>query len=253
MWKCVHDTRVSARVGFVGLACSNLAVRYKMPFEYREPVLPKRGDKLFVHDRNNWEMDAILDPHRGDDYAYREGYRLAGRILTEAAAKGGGVDMLVYPICHAYRHCVELALKQLMFLGCRIVGRQMTPAEDKLYKNSHNLAQLLTSFQAIEAEVSAGLGDSYPKAEFDGVAAYIEQLHEVDAGSFSFRYPFTKNGEVSLGPLQRINLAQFSEKMERLCTLLEGMDLYYKKIVQWNAEMYSQYAADMYSDYDPSF
>lgn len=224
-----------------------------MPFEYKEPILPKRGDKLFVHDRENWKMDALIDSQRGDDYAYRHGYRTAGQILTEAAEQRGRVDMLVYPICHAYRHFVELTLKQLIFIGCRLIEREMTPAENKLYRSSHSLAKLWAAYRVIESQTSAYVGDSYPETDLDGVAAYIEQLHEVDAGSFSFRYPLTKEGRVSLGQLKRINVVQFSEKMESLCTLLEGMALYCKEMVHWNAEMYSQYAADMYSDQSPDY
>jgi len=76
---------------------------------------PKKGDVLFASDSSLWQMDARLDYRPCDDYPYRQGYRRAGRILTEwIAANSHDVDFLVYPICHAYRHFVELTLKMLI-------------------------------------------------------------------------------------------------------------------------------------------
>lgn len=84
---------------------------------------PRKEDVLFSSNRTLWQMDAILDYRPGNDYTYRQGYRRAGRILTEHIAAGRGeVDFLVFPICHAYRHFVELSLKRLMLLASQLAG-----------------------------------------------------------------------------------------------------------------------------------
>lgn len=206
-----------------------------------ELPVPRRGDVLFTGVRAAWHLDALLDYGQNNDYAYRQGYRRAGRILTEHAAREREVDLLVFPICHAYRHFTELALKRLIFAGCKVVGREMTKAEAKLQGEKHNLAALWAAFKVIEKEVSAQTGiDSPPPEQMDGIEAYIEQLHAVDEGSFSFRYALTKTGEVSLGELKRINLGNFSDLMERLCDYLDGFDMYYGELIQQAHDMYGE-------------
>jgi hypothetical protein len=44
---------------------------------------PKKEDVLFSGDPASWHTDAILNYQDDGDYAYRTGYRLAGRVLTE--------------------------------------------------------------------------------------------------------------------------------------------------------------------------
>ena len=205
--------------------------------EYLRPKPPERGDRLFVQDRENWPMDAMLDSQHGDSFAYREGYRMAGQILTQHAERGW-VDFLVYPICHSYRHYIELTLKHLMRYGCRLAERELTPEELKLNTESHDLMRLWTRFKLMEREVAAVTGESYPPKEMDGISAYIEQLHAIDKGSFSFRYPQTKAGSVSV-PLERINLTRFGEAMERLCTALGSIDSYYGHMISATEDMYS--------------
>jgi hypothetical protein len=184
-------------------------------------------DNNFDLDRANWHMNACLDPHSGNDFAYREGYKMAGKILTEWAAQNGWVDFLVYPVCHSYRHYVELTLKHLMVYGCRLAEREMTLDELKRSTHSHDLRLLWDCCKKIEQDVAAVTGESFPSAELDEVTSYIEQLRAVDEDSISFRYALNKEGNVSLGPRKHINLAAFAEAMERLCTSLEIIGNYY--------------------------
>lgn len=167
--------------------------------DYVPPVVPHKSDILFGSDRARWQMDAMLDYRPGNDYTYRQGYRRAGRLLTQSVAERGDADFLVFPICHAYRHFVELTLKRLIREGCNAVHREMTAAEFSLQNNSHSLRALWTAFKVVQDEVSQISGGTLPPDEVEGIEAYIEQLHAVDKGSFSFRYPLTKDGEVSVG------------------------------------------------------
>ena len=137
---------------------------------------------------------------------------------------------------------MELTLKHLMLSGCRVIEREMTPQETGLHVNSHDLSQLFACFKRIEKEASKVTGESYPSKEMDGIAAYIEQLHKVDKYSYSFRYPLNKDGDVSLGPLERINIGHFSEQMERLSRALEQIDCYFGQILSAMADMYSDYS-----------
>ena len=214
-----------------------------------EFVIPRKEDILFASNRAAWHMDAMLDYRSGDDYAYRQGYRRAGRILTEYASERREVDFLVYPICHAYRHYVELSLKGLIAHGCRVVGREMSESELKLCTTSHNLRALWDAFKIVEEEVSEGTGSETPPLEqLEGIDAYIDQLHAVDAASFSFRYALTKKGDVALGTIERINLGQFSDHMEGLCNYLEGWGSYYADLIQATHDMYSDFGDPMFGD-----
>jgi hypothetical protein len=94
---------------------------------------PKKEDVLFSGDPESWNTDAILNYQDDGDYAYRTGYRLAGRVLTEYAIKNNEADYLVFPICHAYRHFVELSLKRLIVVGSGFARRGLTEVE-KSYK-----------------------------------------------------------------------------------------------------------------------
>jgi hypothetical protein len=164
-------------------------------------------------------MDAMLDYRPGNDFTYREGYRRAGRLLTEWVAEHGEADFLVFPICHAYRHFVELILKRLIREGCRVIPRGMTPGRRSRLSNKQKLG------------ISAS-GRQIPQEGLAGIEVYIEQLHRLDAKSFTFRYPLNKDGTVSIGTIERINIAQFAEYMDRLCNYLEGIEAYYGHLIE---------------------
>lgn len=220
-----------------------------------ELPVPRKEDVLFASNQAAWRMDAIIDFRPGHDYAYREGYRRTGRILTEYAAERGEVDFLVYPICHAYRHYVELSLKRLMLVACRLLDREMTDKERKIQTGSHNLQILWETFKLINKEVDDETGiEPAPPEQMEGIESYIGQIHAIDEGSFSFRYALTKSGAVNLEGVDRINLAQFSECMEALCNYLDGWDSYFAEYVQLANERRDDYARDMYSDMgDPMY
>ena len=146
--------------------------------EKEEFRTPNKEDVLFASDQALWQMDAILDYRPGNDYTYRQGYRRAGRLLTEHIGAGkGDVDFLVFPICHAYRHFVELSLKRLMLLSAQLAGRRLTPAEANLQGGSHKLQQLWDAFRLLnkEAELATGINPPPPE-HLDGIEAYIAQL-----------------------------------------------------------------------------
>jgi hypothetical protein len=211
-----------------------------------EAPTPRKGDVLFGPDASLWQMDAVMDFRPGNDYPYREGYRRAGRILTEYVAEHRGEqDVLVFPICHAYRHFVELSLKRLIRVGCSLINRELTERESSLCNGIHNLRALWNAFVAIGDELKTEEGiDPPPDEDMEGIEDYIDQLHAVDAGSFSFRYPLTKTGEVSIQGITRINLGRFCERMEGLCNYLEGFEAYYDHLKEVQADMMSDYAPD---------
>jgi hypothetical protein len=102
-------------------------------------------------------------------------------------------------------------------------------------------------FKKIAGEIESRTGTSPPPKEvIEGIEDYINQLHSVDSGSFAFRYSLTKKGDVTVGDLPRINLARFSEHMERLCDDLEGYDSHYVELVNFRQDMLTEYSPDYY-------
>lgn len=97
----------------------------------------------------------------------------------------------------------------------------------------------------VEAEAKTGIAPPPPE-HTDGIEAYIHQLHAVDAGSFSFRYPLAKDGKVNLDGIERINVGRFSECMESLCNYLDGWDSYFADIIQTNNEIQNEVYGEMY-------
>lgn len=202
---------------------------------------PRKEDVLFKGDREAWRSDAMLDfPPDGD--IYRAGYRRAGRILAEYVDGHGEADFLVFPICHAYRHFVELSLKGLMLSALRLLERDLTEKEHRLQNGSHNLQELWSAFKPMNLEVQASTGIEPPPLEqLEGIEAYIAQLHAVDKGSFSFRYPLTKDGAVNLAGIDRINVRNFSDCMELLCGYLDGWDSYFADMISTANEISTEY------------
>jgi hypothetical protein len=210
---------------------------------------PHKDDVLFAEDKTLSRMDAAVGQHVGD-FTYREGYRRAGRILTEHVAAHGEADFLVFPICHSYRHFVELSLKRLIALGCRVAHREMNPAEAKLQSEKHDLHRLWSTFKTIEQEIIKEADQPpAPPEDMQGIEAYIDQLHRVDPGSFSFRYAVTTKGEATLEGVEQINVGRFCQYMERLCNYLEGFEEYYGHLIQVEQDMYSDCGPGHY--YDP--
>ena len=58
----------------------------------------------------------------------------------------------------------------------------------------------------------------------------------------SFRYALNTMGDVSLGSMERINIAWFAELMERHCTSLEAIAIITKEMPSGLEDMYRDYS-----------
>jgi hypothetical protein len=203
-----------------------------MDIETLRPIPPRKLDVLTAEDKTRHQMNAIVQPWRGDR-PYREGYRRAGKILTTHVAEHGGASYLVYPICHSYRHFIELTLKGLIALGCIVAHRDITATEEKLRSRSHRLWDLWKTFMVIELEISVARDiEPRPLEDMQGIEAYIKQLDAMDPGSDHFRYSLTIKGQSTLQGLDQINVGHFGECMDRLCWYLEGFDTFYTHLLE---------------------
>jgi hypothetical protein len=213
---------------------------------------PKKGDVLFLSvsseegNRDDWELNAVVG--KADDYAYSEGYRLAGRIVADhVIQKPLDADFLVYPIVFLYRHYVELQLKRLIPMGALLVNQVID--RNRLLK--HPLDELWALFEPILQEAAQGTGAATPE-EIEGLSWYVSELNKFDPGSFSGRYPLDRQGVPYIDNRKHpaINIGVLAEGMERLTGYLFGLGEAFREAHQFECEMEGEARAEDMDYYD---
>jgi hypothetical protein len=174
-------------------------------------------DKLFKSDNSPWRANACLNWRNQDVNskwsAYADGYKEAADVLVEYAKENRSqIDFLVYPIVFNYRHYLELRLKELI-----LKGRELYDIEETL-KTNHNLLSLWTECR----EILERVWPKGPKKDLDKIGSRINEFHEKDATSYSFRYPVKKDGQETIPDLTHINLIHLSDKITEMSELLDG-------------------------------
>lgn len=178
---------------------------------------PKEGDVLFSSGEE-WTNNAHIYPLHGADRmdlyvaGYREGAELlAGHMIKIRREK----DTLIYPTVFLWRHYTELRLKSLIHQA-RLL-KHKSPKEDLNHRMPglwHEVRQLLRE-----------IGHYYNQDSLGAVDQIIDQFDEIDASSFVFRYPTSKDGAPSLPPgLRRIDIPNLDRVMKRLSSFLDSAD-----------------------------
>ncbi|MEQ1749550.1 MAG: hypothetical protein ABL974_09025, partial [Prosthecobacter sp.] len=138
-------------------------------------------------------------------WSYAEAAQMLARHLNE---DGFYIDIGVHPICFLYRHSLELQFKQIVWDGRQLIGED---ARIEQLCRSHALTPLWSEIEAIMNQV-------WPDLPFPDEALLVREVvtwfHEVDPGSFAFRYPFDKNLQASLSEFRHINLSTLVAAME---------------------------------------
>lgn len=201
-----------------------------------EDRFPQFGD-LPLEDGQPWQLNACIGQLPcGNMGAYIEGYRVAAKaLLAHVEDTGRYQDFLVYPLAFLWRHCLELQLKELVWLH-----RQLNDSEQAT-KLDHDLQELWKQGRTIAIELE-------PDTErycvvVDGIVA---QLDTIDHRSTGFRYPWEKSGQPTLEGLpERVNLGRLNEVMERTIFFLgcgaSELSRQLDSKREWEAEMRSYY------------
>lgn len=145
------------------------------------------------------------------------GYIKAGDALVEQCERTNSrLDRheFVYPILFCYRHGLELAMKWIIGRYGRFAG--ISP-NDHLY---HDLWQLRRVCKQIILEVGSD-GDG---EDLRAVERVVKDFHELDRGSFSFRYSRGKDGMVISLPNVSFDLANIADVMKGVNNLFTGAD-----------------------------
>jgi hypothetical protein len=174
---------------------------------------PKKHDQLFKGAGQTMSVACLnfVADHLG---FYANGYKRAAELLAEHAKQAiGEIDVLVYPIISLYRQYLELRLKEIIRDGSELIG------EPREYPTTHNLSQLWRLSREIMEKVYTG----DPTEPLDAAGNIIAQFSQKDPASTAFRYPIDRNGKKSLPDLTHLDLTNFSDVMEGLSSLLEGV------------------------------
>lgn len=178
---------------------------------------PSKGDRL-LRAEGEWNKAVSFENQEIARYVYIwEGYMHAGAALVEECERTDSrLDRheLVYPILFCYRHSLELAMKWIIGQYGRYAG---VDASDHLH---HDLWTLWGACKKVILEVGSD-------GETEGLAAVeqvVKDFHDLDKGSFSFRYSTDKNGATIRLPNVAFDLANIKRVMEAVNNLFTGAD-----------------------------
>jgi hypothetical protein len=108
-------------------------------------------------------------------------------------------DFRAYPVVFLYRHAIELYLKAALCIGEPMLSLKGQPPVAKNRLNTHDLVVLREEWERVREAYAWAWNPSNPYfPTIERFRDVIQELHEVDEGSYAFRYPLDKKGLPSL-------------------------------------------------------
>lgn len=191
------------------------------------PPLPSAEDKLF-DTAEDWWNNACLNFIHDSWSTYAIGYKDAADILvTRVEEKQRYQDTLVYPIVFLYRQYLELAFKDLIRKGRRLLDI------NEPFPKTHKIDALWRTFGQLLLEISPD--DSVE--EIRQIGRLISEFCVVDPTSMAFRYPEDKDGNQSLPSLNHFNLRNVRDVIGKIHTILYGADAQISEYLSIKADM----------------
>lgn len=178
---------------------------------------PRQGDRLFQWD-NDYHFNACINCIGPTLSTVATSYKDGADALACATRRGDVMlDRAILPIVFLYRQYIELSLKAIIETARGAEGRGAD------YPKHHKLKELWAEAKGL---IRQHYGQDTPP-EIDYIDPCIEEFHDHDPESFSFRYPTDKKGNVNLRGLSHINLRNLYETMDHMASFLDciGGDL----------------------------
>lgn len=204
------------------------------------------NNNLFGEAPKRRGMDnAVVGGRWAGSYAYVNGYYFAASVLAESALRDQPKDILFYPICFNYRHCIELHLKALIIEVRKLhdvhtkVGEPVRELPSQPKMKPHCLSDLLHYVEKLLVLFSEEKMNA-------SVKKTILELDEIDFDGQAFRYDSRLNDTPTLPNESWVDLRNVMEKMKEAHFHLIGIDM-------WMADqrgMASAILADMNPDYE---
>ncbi len=143
-----------------------------------------------------------------------EGYKQGADLMVERALEDRvALDVLIFPIIFCYRHYIELSLKHLIANYGPIVGVSSS-------WKTHDLSTLWNTVKIVAKNYGVEDEDN-PESI---VTHIITEFEKLDRGSFSFRYPFDKEGSLIELGLESCDLVNLANVMKGLEGYLDGLN-----------------------------
>ena len=187
---------------------------------------PAEGRRRLFRKGGGLSTQAQLGMFGYDDYLIASGFQSAAQILAASLKEGGPhPHLLVYPLVFDYRQFVELMLKHIV----RSMQSFATFANDSKVDaalSAHAIEPLIELIAAGMEAVDAQLAQS---EEMNVLKGRICEFHEMDPGSYAFRYTRDKRGKRYNEPNTKFDLAAFAAEMEEVAALLYDLS-------EWSVE-----------------
>jgi len=188
-----------------------------MTFQFgNEFKWPKKGDRL-LRAESDWQKSVVFEERQiARDVHIWDGYmRAAAALVAQCQSSDRALrHELVYPILFCYRHGLELAIKWIIDRYGRYTD---IPGEERAH---HNLWQLWKICKQVIIEVGSDGDDDSLQA----VEQVVKDFHDLDKGSFSFRYSTDKEGALIRLPNVAFDLTNIKDVMEAVNNLFVGAD-----------------------------
>ncbi|MBC8485548.1 MAG: hypothetical protein H8D45_05865 [Bacteroidetes bacterium] len=188
----------------------------------KELFKPKMPDFTF----NNAVVGSVFT----NEWIYAHCYKEAANALVNIALEKHRMDVMFYPICYLYRHCIEITLKELIRDLNKLIEIKKSIGDiafnDEKYKvnikkltNNHNLESL---FNNLEQRLRLFSDESIPQ----NIRNTVLQLNNFDSNSQRFRYSKFKKKEVKLiksfPDIEHINLNKIKDELGEAINFLQG-------------------------------
>lgn len=142
-------------------------------------------------------------------------YRNSAFLLANSVNNGTPIDIISLPLLFLLRHSIELGLK------ANICEFEELKSNNKKIKITHNLESLFKTFK-IELD-NIITENTISKDILDQIESYnrslenlINQIHFLDKGSYSFRYPVDKDGNNCFEWTDRIDIREFLDLLNQV-------------------------------------
>ncbi len=176
---------------------------------------PSRHVAWIPQDPNQW--------HR-----YAEGYKEAAERLY-ASWHANSNDCLVFPLVFLYRHYTELRIKELLLLAGRFLDLSIE------WKPSHDIVVLWNLLSPVLQQIF----ENEPERDLKNARRLVLELATLDASSFEFRYPETPDGKRNLEKLERLDVVNYFDAMQRLSAFLDGSSMALSVFIENKQHLYS--------------
>ncbi|WP_445150495.1 hypothetical protein [Baekduia sp. Peel2402] len=161
----------------------------------------------------DWQRHALQLSTTTWGMPYAMSFQTAGNALVARALERRQQDFVAFPVLYCYRHAIELALKDIIYLGQRERGG---PPE---VIHTHRLDEL---WKRASVVVESAFEDTDPVHEH--VARLVAELATVDPESEIFRYDRDRQGRSREVPeaFMRVDLSHIRTMVGKVIAYLDA-------------------------------